>query len=80
MITIGTLDWLSFAMPILMLMSRRRYGHNTNQQGHFSTVSVNHWLQQYDANPPKVLIEDEANYEQLKYHLRHKSIPTGILD
>eukprot|EP01048_Picozoa_sp_COSAG05_P007424 COSAG05_NODE_523_length_9001_cov_3.492474_5_plen_32_part_00 len=30
------------------------------------TSGVDHWLEQYNAEPPKVLIEDEANYENLK--------------
>ena len=34
--------------------------------GHFMTSGVDHWLEQYNAQPPKVLIEDEANYENLK--------------
>jgi hypothetical protein len=65
--------------PIPAWRGAEWYGHNTNQQGHFSTVSVDHWLQQYDATPPKVLIEDEDNYDQLKYHLRHIIIMTRII-
>ena len=34
-------------------------GHNTNQQGHFTTASVEHWLTQYNAAPPKDRIEDD---------------------
>jgi hypothetical protein len=51
------------------------YGHNTNQQGHFRTASVSHWLAQYNAMPPRVLIEDEANYEQLKYASMTENVP-----
>jgi len=31
------------------------------------TSSVQHWLDLYNADPPRTLIEDEANYERLKY-------------
>lgn len=43
------------------------YGHVTLQQGHGSVTSVDHWLQQYNADPPRPIVEDEANYEMLFY-------------
>ena len=63
------------ANPIPAWRSAAWYGHNTNQQGHFTTASVDHWLEQYDTIPPKVLIEDEANYEQLKYAGMTTNVP-----
>ncbi len=44
------------------------YSHVTLQQGHGITSSpVDYWLAQYNADPPRVVVEDEANYELLKY-------------
>ena len=43
--------------------------------GHFITSGVEHWLSQYNAEPPKVLIEDEANYELLKYATMTTNVP-----
>eukprot|EP00039_Didymoeca_costata_P032356 m.37506 g.37506 ORF g.37506 m.37506 type:complete len:741 (+) comp9320_c0_seq4:164-2386(+) len=43
------------------------YTHVTLQQGHHMVSNVNHWLQQYNAVPPRPIVEDEANYELLFY-------------
>lgn len=51
------------------------YGHATLQQGHFITSSVDHWLVQYNATPARVLVEDEANYENLLYSSMTASVP-----
>ena len=49
--------------------------HNGVIQGHFTTSPVSHWLDQYNAMPSRVVIEDEANYEQLKYASMTDNVP-----
>lgn len=41
------------------------YGFVTLQQGHNRVSSYKNWLNQYNANPPRPVLEDEANYEQI---------------
>jgi hypothetical protein len=41
------------------------YGFVTLQQGHNQVNSVDHWLAQYNAMPPRPILEDEANYEDI---------------
>eukprot|EP00054_Salpingoeca_dolichothecata_P014062 m.78842 g.78842 ORF g.78842 m.78842 type:complete len:519 (+) comp20802_c0_seq1:216-1772(+) len=41
------------------------YGFVTLQLGHNRVDSVDHWYQQYQAQPARPILEDEANYEQL---------------
>ena len=43
------------------------YGHVTLQQGHGRTSPPSYWLSHYLREPARVVIEDEANYELLKY-------------
>ena len=47
-------------------------------KGHFITSSVDVWLKQYSASPPRVLIEDEANYEQLRYATMLTNVPSWL--
>ena len=61
--------------PIPSWRGEEWYGHVTLQQGHFITSSVDHWLAQYNAQPPRTVIEDEANYEQLKYASMTRNVP-----
>ena len=61
--------------PIPKFRGEEWYGHNTNQQSQFVTSSVDHWLEQYSAQPPRTLIEDEANYENLKYASMTTNVP-----
>ena len=56
-----------FQNPVPTWQGAPWFGHATLQQGHFMTSSVQHWLDLYNADPPRTLIEDEANYERLKY-------------
>ena len=41
------------------------YGFVTLQQSHNNAKSVDHWLEQYNAMPPRPILEDEANYEDI---------------
>lgn len=41
------------------------YGFVTLQQSHNIASSVDHWLTQYNAEPPRPVLEDEANYEDI---------------
>jgi hypothetical protein len=41
------------------------YGFVTLQQSHNNVKSVDYWLAQYNATPPRPILEDEANYEDL---------------
>jgi len=61
--------------PIPAWRAEPWYGHVTLQQGHFMTSSVRHWLDQYNTDPPRVVIEDEANYENLKYASMTTNVP-----
>ena len=54
------------------------YGHVTLQQGHGRTSPMSYWLDQYQASPPRVIIEDEANYELLKYASMTSNIPAWL--
>jgi hypothetical protein len=51
--------------PIPSWRGEEWYGHVTLQQGHRRTSPVSYWLEQYNAQPPRPVIEDEANYELL---------------
>ena len=46
--------------PIPAWRGEAWYGHVTLQQGHHITSTADHWLQQYNADPPRVLVEDEV--------------------
>jgi hypothetical protein len=61
--------------PLPTWRAEEWYGHVTLQQGHGSTADVSYWLGQYNAAPPRVVIEDEANYELLKYAGMQDNIP-----
>ncbi|CAF1230886.1 unnamed protein product [Rotaria magnacalcarata] len=41
------------------------YGFVTLQQSHNRVSSVDYWLTQYNAIPPRPILEDEANYEDI---------------
>ena len=41
------------------------YGFVTLQQAHNRADSVDYWLNQYNANPARPVLEDEANYEDI---------------
>jgi hypothetical protein len=41
------------------------YGFVTLQQSHNLVSSIDHWLTQYNAIPPRPILEDEANYEDI---------------
>jgi hypothetical protein len=41
------------------------YSFVTLQQSHNNVRSVDYWLAQYNATPPRPILEDEANYEDL---------------
>ena len=41
------------------------YGFVTLQQGHNQLKPVDYWLSQYNAIPPRPILEDEANYEDI---------------
>ena len=41
------------------------YTFVTLQQGHNQVAAVDHWLDQYNAQPPRAILEDESNYEML---------------
>jgi hypothetical protein len=41
------------------------YGFVTLQQSHNNVKPVDYWLAQYNATPPRPVLEDEANYEDL---------------
>lgn len=41
------------------------YGFVTLQQSHNRVDSVDYWLAQYNAFPPRPILEDEANYEDI---------------
>ena len=44
------------------------YGFVTLQQGHNYQAPIDYWLGQYNAIPPRPILEDEANYEDLIPH------------
>lgn len=41
------------------------YGFVTLQEGHGFPHSVDYWFKQYSANPPRPVLEDEANYDHI---------------
>ncbi len=41
------------------------YGFVTLQEGHNNVKLVDYWLTQYNAIPPRPILEDEANYEDI---------------
>ncbi|HEX7781570.1 MAG TPA: DUF4038 domain-containing protein [Sphingobium sp.] len=41
------------------------YSFVTLQEGHGSVHPVDHWLKQYQAEPPRPVLEDESNYDHI---------------
>ncbi|WP_010184915.1 apiosidase-like domain-containing protein [Sphingomonas sp. PAMC 26605] len=41
------------------------YGFVTLQEGHGASHPVDYWLKQYHADPPRPVLEDEANYDHI---------------
>lgn len=61
--------------PIPAWRNASWYGHVTMQQGHGITSPYTHWYSHYTLSPPRVLIEDEANYELLRYASMKTNVP-----
>jgi hypothetical protein len=53
------------AFGVCSLVPQDWYSFVTLQQGHNILYPVTHWQDQYRAQPPRPVLEDEANYEQV---------------